>query len=515
MARGRDITVAIIGAGAAGIMAGIRLRETGINVRIFEKGKDLGGTWRDNTYPGLTCDIPSHLYRFSFAPNPDWSQTFAPGHEIHAYLRKVAEDNDLEEVISYDSEVTRLEYGSARWMLETTQGDQGEFDVVISAIGILHHPVYPDIDGLDRFQGDCFHSARWDHGVSLEGKRIGIIGTGSTAVQIVSAVIDDVEKLSLFQRTPQWVLSAANQTYSEEDKATFRDEPAEMDRLYQSFADSLNHGFAAAVVGANDEALAMMQDGCEQNLSENVLDSELKAKLTPNYSAGCKRLIVSESFYPAISKPNAEVITDKIDRIEPEGIRTADGVLHELDVLILATGFDPHRFLADSEVLGLNGATLNEAWSNGNYAYKTICVPNFPNLFFIGGPNSPIGNFSFLLTAETQFAYIEKLVDLIRNGSLSEIHPKVDVTTTFREKLNRAMPDTLWASGCQSWYFDRFGNIGSWPWTFARFEEELSEPALEDFCEAREQNRSSARRVGLHGREPDAARAPSDVREGT
>jgi cation diffusion facilitator CzcD-associated flavoprotein CzcO len=511
MAGNRETTVAIIGAGASGIMAGIKLRESGHMVSIFEKGKDLGGTWRDNTYPGLTCDVPSHLYRFSFAPNPDWSQIFSPGHEIHDYLRQVAKENDLEEVISYDSEVTRLEYDSGSWKLETTQGDQGSFDVVISAVGVLHHPVYPDIEGLGSFQGNCFHSSRWDHGVSLKDKRIGIIGTGSTAVQIVSAVVDDVEELSLFQRTPQWVLSAANQTYSEDDKKKFRDDPAEMDRLYESFADSLNHGFAAAVVGANDQALAMMQDGCERNLNENIHDSELRAKLTPTYSAGCKRLIVSDSFYPAISKPNANVITDKIDRVEPEGIRTADGVLHELDVLVLATGFDPHRFLADSEIIGLDGTTLNEAWSKGNYAYKTISVPNFPNLFFIGGPNSPIGNFSFLLTAETQFAYIEKLIDLIRKGTMSEIHPKVDVTTTFREKLNRAMPGTLWASGCQSWYFDRFGNIGSWPWTFERFEEELSKPALEDFCEVHEQ---VPRRVGWRGCESELTSATREAREG-
>ncbi len=482
MANDKDLTVAIIGAGATGIMAAIKLGEAGCKVSVFEKETDLGGTWRDNTYPGLICDIPSHLYRFSFAPNPEWSRTFSPGSEIYDYIRRVAEDHDVEKLISYDSEVTKLEYRDGRWKLETTRGDQGEFNVVISAVGILHHPVYPDIDGLDHFEGDCFHSSRWDHEVSLEGKRVGIIGTGSTAVQIVGAIVDDVEKLSLFQRTPQWVLAATNQVYSEEDKANFRGNPDVMEQIYESFADTLNHGFAAAVVGENDEALEMIQSGCERNLNENIRDSELRSKLTPNYSAGCKRLIVSDVFYPSISKSNAEVITDKIDRVEAKGVRTADGVLHELDVLVLATGFDPHRFLADTEVVGLDGTTLNEAWSKGNYAYKTICVPNFPNLFFIGGPNSPIGNFSFLLTAETQFAYIEKLVDLIRRGTLTEVVPKLDVTTAFREKLNRAMPGTVWASGCQSWYFDRFGNIGSWPWTFARFEEELSEPSLEDFC---------------------------------
>lgn len=482
MSEKRDVSVAIIGAGSGGIMAAIKLREAGISrISVFEKADDLGGTWRDNRYPGLICDIPSHLYRFSFAPNPEWSRTFSPGPEIYDYIRGVAEDNNLEEIINYNSEVVSAKYDGTQWQLETTKGDQGKFDVVISAVGILHHPVYPDIEGLDSFKGDCFHSARWDDTVSLKGKRVGIIGTGSTAVQIVGAVIDDVEKLSLFQRTPQWVLGAPNAFYSDEDKDRYRNEPEEMQSLYDWLAETLNHGFAAAVVGQNEEALANMQNGCQQNLDDNILDPELKAKLTPDYSAGCKRLIVSDLFYPAISKPNAELVTDGITKVEPEGIRTSDGRLHEIDVLVLATGFDPHRFLADAEITGRNGKTLNEAWSNGNYAYKTICVPDFPNFFFIGGPNSPIGNFSYLLTAETQYAYVEKLINLIRNGDIREINPKADVTDTFNEKLKGAMPDTVWASGCQSWYFDRFGNIASWPWTFAKFEEDLSEPDLADF----------------------------------
>ena len=478
----KELSVAIIGAGSGGIMAAIKLREAGIsNIAVFEKENDLGGTWRDNTYPGLICDIPSHLYRFSFAPNPEWSRTFSPGPEIYDYVRGVAEDNKIEEIINYNSEVTRLDYNEGKWRLETSQGDQGEFDVVVSAVGILHHPVYPDIKGLESFDGDCFHSARWDHDVSLQGKRVGIIGTGSTAVQIVGAVIDDVEKLSLFQRTPQWVLGAPNAFYSDEDKIKYRDDPQEMQQIYDWLAETLNHGFAAAVVGQNEEALANMQNGCQQNLDENILDPDLKARLTPDYSAGCKRLIVSDRFYPAISKPNAELVTEGISRIEPKGIRTVDGRLHEVDVLVLATGFDPHRFLADAEITGCNGKTLNEAWSNGNYAYKTICVPDFPNLFFIGGPNSPIGNFSYLLTAETQYQYIEKLINLIRDRRLSEVNPKAGITDTFNRNLKGAMPDTVWASGCQSWYFDRFGNLASWPWTFAKFEEALSEPNLEDF----------------------------------
>lgn len=479
---GKNFRIAIIGSGAGGILAAIKLYQAGVGeITVFEKASDLGGTWRDNTYPGLVCDIPSHLYRFSFAPNPDWSRTFSPGSEIYSYLRRVAEKYNVEEMIRYNNEVIRLEYYEGRWRLETNQGDQGGFDVVISAVGILHHPVYPDIEGLDSFEGDCFHSARWDHNVSYEGKRIGIIGTGSTAVQITSAIIDDVEKLSLFQRTPQWVLAAPNDFYSQEQKANYRENPEEMTSVYNSLAQTLNQGFAAAVVGQNDEALAIIQQGCQQNLDDNIQDAELKARLTPNYSAGCKRLIVSDQFYPAVSKQNAELVTDSITRIEAKGICTADGRRHELDVLVLATGFDPHRFLADAEVIGGDGQTLNQAWARGNYAYKTVCVPDFPNLFFLGGPNSPIGNFSYLLTAETQFAYVEKLISLIRHGKLKEVNPKSGITQEFNTNLKKEMKGTVWVSGCQSWYFDHFGNVASWPWTFDKFEQELSEPDLSDF----------------------------------
>ena len=482
MTKGKNLRVAVIGAGAAGILAAIKLQEYGVEeVRVFEKESDLGGTWRDNTYPGLICDVPSHLYRFSFAPNPAWSRTFSPGSEIYAYMREVAESNNVEQMVSYNSEVTKLHYEGTQWNLWTTRGDEGKFDVVISAVGILHHPVYPDIEGVENFEGDCFHSSRWNHDVSLKGKRIGIIGTGSTAVQIVGAVIDDVAELSLFQRTPQWVLAAPNDFYSEESKALYRSDPKQMEQAYQGLATTLNHGFAAAVVGENEEALLMLQNGCQQNLDENIHDPELRSKLTPDYSAGCKRLIVSDLFYPAISKPNAELVIEGISRIEAKGIRTSDGHLHELDVLVFATGFDAHRFLADAEVVGLNGKTLEQSWSRGNYAYKTICVPDFPNLFFLGGPHSPIGNFSYLLTAETQYAYVEKLIGLIRDGTVNEINPRMDTTQFFNERLNDAMPKTVWASGCQSWYFDHFGRVASWPWTFDRFEEELSEPVLADF----------------------------------
>jgi cyclohexanone monooxygenase len=481
MTDSKSLDIAIIGAGAGGIMAAIKLRDSCHRVTVFEKESDLGGTWRDNTYPGLVCDVPSHLYRFSFEPNAEWSRTFSPGSEIYDYVRAVAEKHEVEQLIRYDSEIVSMHYADGRWSLETLAGYEGRFDVVVSAVGILHHPVYPDIEGLETFGGDAFHSARWNHDVSLHGKRIGIVGTGSTAVQIVGAVVDDVASLTLFQRTAQWVFPAPNLPHSEDEKAAMRDDPALMATRYDELANALNHGFAAAVVGENDEALAGMQAACEQNLNDNVPDPVLRERLRPDYSAGCKRLIVSDQFYPAICRDNAHLVTSSIARVEPTGIRTEDGILHELDVLVLATGFDPHRFLTDAKVVGKEGVRLNDIWSRGNYAYKTICIPGFPNLFFLGGPNSPIGNFSYLLTAETQLGYIEQLISLISTGALKEVTPKADVTTAFNDELKQSMAKTVWASGCQSWYFDKHGNVASWPWTFERFEQAMTAPDLADF----------------------------------
>ena len=477
----RKLRIAIIGGGAGGIMSVIKLREAGIDdVTVFEKAGDIGGTWRDNSYPGLTCDVPSHLYRYSFEPNPDWTHVCSPGPEILAYLKRVAEKYDVMKDVRLDSEVTKAEFKNDQWHLETVKGPEGAFDAVLVAVGVLHHPVYPKIDGLDSFDGPSFHTARWDHSVSLEGKRVGIIGTGSTAVQIVGAVIDDVEKLSLFQRTAQWVLPLPNPEIAADQKDAYRSDPALMQAEYERLAKEFNGNFAAAVVGANTEAYAGMVQACEENLA-TVKDPDLRAKLTPNYKVGCKRLVMSHNFYDAIQKPNADVVTDPIAHIEANGVRTKDGTLHELDVLVLATGFDTHRFVRPMNVTGTDGLKLDDAWANANEGYMAVTVPGFPNWFMIGGPNSPIGNFSWILTAENQFNYALKLIEQLRDGNARSIAPKREAASAFNAAVRAKMPDTIWASGCGSWYIDKNGNVASWPWTYERFEELMREPILDDF----------------------------------
>lgn len=478
----RKLRVAIIGAGASGIMALIKMREAGYDdVTVFEKAADLGGTWRDNRYPGLTCDVPSHLYRYSFEPNPDWSHVCSPGPEILAYFKGVVEKHQVGRFIQYSSEVTKAEFVSSQWRLETVNGAQGAFDVVLVAVGVLHHPVYPDIEGLASFAGPAFHTARWPQTLSLKDKRVGIIGSGSTATQIVSVIVDEVAHLSFFQRTAQWIMPLPNVPISEAKKARYRADPQYLEDKYQRLAQEFNSGFAAALVGANPELYEQMAGECLANLENNVRDPVLREKLRPNYKVGCKRLIMSDRFYGAISQPNAEVVTDRIERIEPAGVRTRDGQLHELDMLVLATGFDTHRFVRPMQVLGRGGRSLDEIWSKANEGYLGVTVPDLPNWFMIGGPNSPIGNFSWLMTSENQFNYSMKLIERLRRGQCAEISPTRAAAKSFNDAIRAKMPDTIWATGCNSWYIDKNGNIASWPWTYEKFEADMREPVLADY----------------------------------
>jgi cyclohexanone monooxygenase len=475
------LRVAIVGAGASGIMAAIKLREIGVtDVVLFEKADDLGGTWRDNTYPGLACDVPSHLYRYSFAPNPDWSLRYAPGAEIQDYLRRVATTHGINQLIQYSSEVTEATYRDRRWLIQTTRGDRGAFDVVVTATGVLHNPVYPDIEGLKEFKGAAFHTARWDHGVPLKGKRVGIIGTGSTAAQILPAIVDDVEAVSLFQRTAQWIMPQPNAAISEEKRAGYRANPTLMEAKYQELAQVFNGTFCAALAGENEEVYQAMAKACRDNL-DRVVDPALRAQLTPSYKMGCKRLIVSDRFYAAIQQPNAMLVSAKISHVEAGGVRTIDGRLHELDCIVLATGFDPHRLFRPLMVKGRAGKTLGEAWADGNIAYRAIAVPDFPNFFMLGGPHSPIGNFSFLMTVERQLGYILQLVRLLQSGSAREISPRSDSTQTFNAALREKAARSIWASGCRSWYLDKGGNVASYPWSFEKFEHDMRTPVLEDY----------------------------------
>jgi cation diffusion facilitator CzcD-associated flavoprotein CzcO len=478
-----DLRIVIIGAGMSGILSAIKLREAGFeDFTIYEKADRPGGTWRENTYPGIGCDVPSHLYSYSFEPNPDWSHRFSPGAEIQAYFERVATKYELEKSIRYGEEIVACDFRDGRWQLVTASGARDTADFVIAATGVLHHPQEPDIPGLEDFAGPRFHSARWNHDVPLEGRCMGLIGTGSTAVQIVPAVIDRVAKLSLFQRTPQWIMPQENPAYTEAEKAAFRADPGSMVALHHDISRLFAVGFANAVVDADSPQMKMIEQACTENLETGVRDPVLRERLRPDYRAACKRLVISPNFYEAIQRPNAELVSEPIERVEPAGVRTRDGRLHELDLLVSATGFRVDRFMRPMQITGPDGRRLDDVWAERPIAYLSISIPGFPNLFMLNGPNGPVGNFSLIEVAELQVHYILQLIELARAGRCREIAASQTATDAFDAARTEAAKKTVWVTGCNSWYLDDRGIPATWPWTFDRFREEMAAPKLDAFA---------------------------------
>lgn len=476
-----DLRVVIIGAGMAGILTAIKLREAGYNnFVIYEKSDRVGGTWRENTYPGIACDVPAHLYTYSFEPNPDWTRAFARGPEIQAYFERIANKYKVTDIVRFNETVPYCEFKDGRWRLRTSTGREDEADVVIAATGVLHHPRMADIPGLDTFAGPCFHSAEWDHSVALEGKRVGVVGTGSTAIQITSALADTVGRYDLFQRTAQWVMPIDDVEYSDEERAEFRNNPAKL----QALRDQINADFgvfSSAVIDADSQEMHDVEAACLANLEDNVRDPELREKLRPDYRAGCKRLIFSGDFYDAIQHPNANLVTTGIERIEPEGVRLRDGELRDLDVLVMATGFRADSFIRPTTVLGNNGINLDDVWADHPVAYLSISIPQFPNFFMLNGPNGPVGNFSLIQIAEYQVGYILQLMDNIRRGACQTISASAAATVDFEQARAEAAKTSIWATGCNSWYLDKNGVPASWPWSRDRFFEEMAAPKLAAF----------------------------------
>jgi cation diffusion facilitator CzcD-associated flavoprotein CzcO len=472
----------VIGAGMSGLLAAIELARAGCrDLVVYEKADRVGGTWRENTYPGIACDVPSHFYSYSFALNPDWSHRFSPGPEIQAYFEDVARERGVLPSVRFGAEVTSCRFEDGRWRIGFADGSTDAADFVIAATGVLHHPSVPDFEGLDSFAGAAFHSARWDHGVPIAGRRLGVVGTGSSAVQIVSAVADEVAELRLFQRTPQWIAPMENPAYTPEDREEFRRNPDAMRAVREATARAFTEGFANTLVDAGSPTLAAIHEACVANLENSVRDPVLREKLRPDYRATCKRLVLSDGFYDAIQRPHAHLVTEGIERIEPAGIRTRDGRLHELDVLVLATGFRVADFVRPMQVVGRDGLRLDDVWKDGPSAYLAISVPEFPNFFLLQGPTSPVGNFSLIEVAELQLGYILALVEQVRSGACREVSARASALRRYERERREAARSTIWATGCRSWYIGHDGLPTAWPWTFDRFREEMEGPRLADF----------------------------------
>lgn len=460
----------------SGLCVAIALLRSGIDdVTIYEKADEVGGTWRENTYPGLTCDVPSRVYQYTFATKPDWSHMFSPGGEIQAYFRGVADDFGLRERIRFGTEIVGAGFEDGRWVLRTKAGSaasaESRVDFLISATGVLHHPRMPSIAGLDDFGGHVFHSARWDHSVELAGRRIAVVGNGSTGVQLVCGLAGVAGRVSLFQRTAQWVVPMPNPRYSRFADVTHRRLPW-LDRFAYRAYSLVFDTFAVALTKPGLRR-RMMGGLCRASL-RRVRDPKLRAALTPGYQPMCKRLVISGGFYRAIQRDDVELVTAGIDHVEARGIVTDDGALHEADVIVLCTGFDTHAFFRPMRLTGRDGVASEEVWRDGPRAYQTVAMPGFPNFFMMLGPHSPVGNHSLTAVAEHQADHILRWIQGWRRGEFDTVEPTQSATESYNERLRDAMPDTVWTTGCDSWYLNKDGVPEVWPFTPAKHREMLA-----------------------------------------
>ena len=480
--RGKQPRIAIIGAGMSGIAAVVKLEQAGYtDLTVFEKADRVGGTWRENTYPGLSCDIPSRWYCFSFAMKADWKHRYSYGPDIQAYLEDVARDFKVNEKIRFNTPVTDLRWQAPVWQLTTGDGEVLEYDIVLSATGLLHQPVYPDIDGLDSFAGDMFHSARWDHSVDLRGKKVGIIGTGSTACQIVGAITENVGHMSVFQRTPHWLVPLGQKTYSPSWNRLFSRFPILQKAAYNYYFQRLIWLFSSATVG-NRFTQRLLSMAALKHLEDQVSDPELRRRLTPDYQATCKRMIFCSDYYPALGSDHCDLVTEHIEAIEPGGVRTRDGALHALDVLVLATGFNAGAFILPTKVTGENGADLETTWDGSPRAHRAVAIPGFPNFWMIEGPTGPVGNLSLITITEHQVDYVISMLDKMRCDGLRSIAVRDEAFQDYNHAMGEAIGNTTWATGgCDSWYIDKSGKPNLYPWIPTRYLKEMKNPDFSEF----------------------------------
>ena len=485
----RDLRVVVIGAGMSGVLMGIQLKRAGINdFTIIEKGDKIGGTWRDNNYPGLHCDVHSFAYCYSFDPNPEWSQMYAGGPEIREYFERMAVKYDIMPRIRFNAAVSEALWTGSKWRVSCDDGKIEMANIVISATGILHVPKYPDLPGLDTFRGACFHSARWNHNVPLDGKRIGVVGAGSTASQLTTALVDRAKSFTLFSRTPHWVANLMPNNYdpfSKESIEKLKRSPRRT-KFYYDLTMLLWGVFTSGGVLRKSRIIRwLVERNVLQNLAR-VKDPELRKKLTPSYAIGCKRLVLSPNFYESIQQPKASYITERIERVVPEGVVTADGKLHELDVLALATGFDSSAFLGPIKMVGEGGHTIEQIWVDYPKAYHTLAVPHMPNFFMLQGPYSPAGNLPFTAVSEWQSEYILKCLDRIRCSEKPiALAPMQEATDTLMEKYRAEARNTVWSlqtGGCTSWYQGKDGVPIIYPFTSFQYKRELTtDPDFSEF----------------------------------
>jgi cation diffusion facilitator CzcD-associated flavoprotein CzcO len=473
----RPPRIVIVGAGFGGIALAIRLRETGIETfTILEKADSIGGVWRDNTYPGLTCDIPSHLYSLSFEPNPDWSRLYAPRDEILAYQERLVTKHGLSRHIRLGKAVARADFdeGEAVWRVTTEDGEQIEADIFICATGQLSRPARAPLPGLESFEGPSFHSSRWDDNVELTGKRVAVVGTGASAIQLVPEIADEVEQLHVFQRSAPWVVPKNDREYSKLERRLFRRLPV-LQRLNRR-RQFLGHEVLGWAVTRGQRVKRFFEAQTLKRLEKEVADPELFVRITPRDPLGCKRVLISDDWYSTLQRPDVELVTDAVTEVGPDRIVTADGVDRPVDVIILATGFRTTEFLAPMEIAGVGGHDLNEAWRDGAEAYLGMTISGFPNLFMLYGPNTNLGVGSILGVHESQIRYVLEAIEELRRSGARYLDVRPEVQRAFNDELQELLADSVWTAGCSNWYRTESGKVvNNWPGLVSEYERRTRE----------------------------------------
>ncbi len=466
-----DAKIAILGAGLGGIGMALRLKAAGeTSFILLEKADRVGGTWRDNTYPGAGCDVQSHLYWFSFDDQPDWTRVYSLQPEIQANIERMVERHGLMPHIRFHAEIedVRWDDAEALWRLRTTAGDEVIVRSVITAWGQLSRPSFQGIEGVDSFAGPSFHSARWQHDVALEGKRVAAIGNGPSAAQFIPEIAQEAGRLIVFQRSPNYVVPRLDRAYEEEERRLFVAEPerllASRDFFYQ------DHETWHGAMRQATETAAGFTAVARAHLESQVADPALRERLWPDYPIGCKRIIISDDFYPALTRTNVDLVTERIQRIEPKGVRTADGTLHEVDVIVYGTGFETHSFLGSINVTGRGGRTLHEAWRNGPEAYYGMAIAGFPNLFMLYGPNTNLGHNSILTMLECQYDYILQALQAMDEREARALDLRPEVMAQFNRQLQDDLRESSWAGSCTSWYKTADGRVtNNWSGTVEEY----------------------------------------------
>jgi cation diffusion facilitator CzcD-associated flavoprotein CzcO len=467
MGKRYDTGVVIVGTGFSGLGMAIQLKRTGRNdFLVLEKAADVGGTWRDNTYPGCACDIQSHMYSFSFEQNPNWTRSYSPQQEIWDYLRRVTDKYGVREHIRFGTEMTSARWDAEdnRWHLLARNGDEYVAQFLVSGIGALHIPHIPELPGLPDFRGEIFHSATWNHDYDLRGKKVAVVGTGASSIQFVPQIAPDVESLTIFQRTPPWIMPKPDYQMPNWSKRLFRLVPGAQ-RAYRSLIYWL---LEARAIGFNGRpGLMKLAEGlAKRHMAKQIQDPALRRKLTPNYTMGCKRVLVSNDYFPALSRDNVHVVTEGVTQVREHSVVAADGTEHEVDAIIFGTGFHVTDAFDYLDVIGLNEANLAKQWQReGIQTHMGITVAGFPNLFFLLGPNTGLGHNSVVFMIESQIRYVSDAIAMVERGRADALTVRPKVQEDFNEQIQRKLEKGVWSQGgCDSWYLDAMGvNRTVWP----------------------------------------------------